>query len=144
MKHEDIHTLYFLGIGGIGMSALARYFAHEGYCILGHDRTSTPLTKQLETEGMDIRYDACLDDVLSLDPAHTLVVRTPAVPEDDVRLAHFRQHGFAIAEHSVHADVHVHLPVFDAEDVDAVFSADIQHCLLTALLPQKQASRVSP
>jgi UDP-N-acetylmuramate--alanine ligase len=98
MKHEDIHTLYFLGIGGIGMSALARYFAHEGYCILGHDRTSTPLTKQLETEGMDIRYDACLDDVLSLDPAHTLVVRTPAVPEDDVRLAHFRQHGFAVAK----------------------------------------------
>ena len=98
MKHEDIHTLYFLGIGGIGMSALARYFAHEGCCILGYDRTSTPLTKQLETEGMNIRYDACLDDVLSLDPAHTLVVRTPAVPEDDVRLAYFRQHGFAIAK----------------------------------------------
>lgn len=91
-----VDTYYFLGIGGIGMSALARYFAAQSYRVLGYDRTPSPLTKALEAEGIAIRYDDCIADMLALDKARTLVVRTAAIGEEDSRLAYFRSQGFTI------------------------------------------------
>lgn len=98
----EFGNIYFLGIGGIGMSALARYFLHEGRQVAGYDRTPTPLTAELEREGAAIHYD---DDVSRipapfLDPAATMVVYTPAVPADHSELSYFREHGFRIEKRS--------------------------------------------
>jgi UDP-N-acetylmuramate--alanine ligase len=84
MDFSLIKKVYFLGIGGIGMSAIARYFNHAGIPVYGYDKTSTVLTKQLEAEGVQIHYS---DDVnyvqsLNLSPNDTLVVLTPAIPKD--------------------------------------------------------------
>ena len=96
MIDNQIQTYYFLGIGGIGMSALARYFAAKGARVLGYDRTPSPLTKELEAEGIAVQYDDCLDTVKALDIANTIVVRTPAVPEDFAVYAWLREQGFQI------------------------------------------------
>ena len=77
---QSVDTYYFLGIGGIGMSALARYFAAKGFRILGYDRTPSPLTQSLEAEGIEVQYDDSLDRVEQLSRNKTIVVRTPAVP----------------------------------------------------------------
>ena len=98
MAENKIDTYYFLGIGGIGMSALARYFASEGCCVLGYDRTCTPLTTELEAEGIAVQYDDRLDWVEGLDMEKTLVVRTPAVPEDAAVYVWLREHGFHIVK----------------------------------------------
>ena len=98
MAENKIDTYYFLGIGGIGMSALARYFASEGCRVLGYDRVCTPLTIELEAEGIPIQYDDSLDRVEGLDVATTLVVRTPAVSEDTVVYAWLREHDFRIVK----------------------------------------------
>ena len=95
--------IYFLGIGGIGMSALARYFRYLGKDVAGYDRTSTELTKQLEAEGMSIHYN---DDVKQIpiefrkNPNDTLVVYTPAVPEDHSELKYFKNKNFEILKRS--------------------------------------------
>ena len=91
-----IDTFYFLGIGGIGMSALARYFAAKGYAVLGYDRTESPLTKELELAGIAVQYDDSLDAVKALDKDRTIVVRTPAVAEDTPVYVWLREEGFAI------------------------------------------------
>lgn len=96
MNFKQIRTLYFLGVGGIGMSALARYFAAKGYTIMGYDRTLSPLTKELEMEGIRVQYDESLEAVMMLDISSTLVVRTPAVPEDMPVYVWFREQGFRI------------------------------------------------
>lgn len=96
MDFGHIHTFYFLGIGGIGMSALARYFAAKGYDVLGYDRTESPLTKELEAEGIVVQYDDSLDIVKGLDKGRTIVVRTPAVPEDALVYVWLREHDFLI------------------------------------------------
>ena len=93
---QPIDTYYFLGIGGIGMSALARYFAAKGYRVLGYDRTTSPLTQALESEGIEVQYDENLDWVKCLDVEKTVVVRTPAVPEDMAVYVYLREHGFRI------------------------------------------------
>ena len=98
MAENKIDTYYFLGIGGIGMSALARYFASEGCRVLGYDRTCTPLTTELEAEGIVVQYDDRLDWVEGLDMEKTLVVRTPAVPEDAAVYVWLREHGFHIVK----------------------------------------------
>lgn len=98
MAENKIDTYYFLGIGGIGMSALARYFASEGCRVLGYDRVCTPLTIELEAEGIPIQYDDSLDWVEGLDVATTLVVRTPAVSEDTAVYAWLREHDFRIVK----------------------------------------------
>lgn len=98
MSENKIDTYYFLGIGGIGMSALARYFASEGCRVLGYDRVCTPLTIELEEEGIPIQYDDSLDRVEGLDVATTLVVRTPAVSEDTAVYAWLREHDFRIVK----------------------------------------------
>ena len=98
MAENKIDTYYFLGIGGIGMSALARYFASEGCRVLGYDRVCTPLTTELEAEGVAVQYDERLDWVEGLDVEKTLVVRTPAVPEDAAVYVWLREHGFHIVK----------------------------------------------
>lgn len=99
MKHKNI---YFLGIGGIGMSALARYFAHAGLRVAGYDRTPSPLTTQLEAEGIAIHFedDPALIDKAFGDLADTLVVYTPAIPADHREWAWFRERGFEIVKRS--------------------------------------------
>ena len=94
--NNTINTYYFLGIGGIGMSALARYFAARGFRVLGYDRTASPLTHQLEREGIEVQYDDQLDVVMQLDVATTLVVRTPAVPDDTPVYVYLREQGFRL------------------------------------------------
>lgn len=95
-------NIYFLGIGGIGMSALARYFMHEGRGVAGYDLTETPLTRLLEAEGAAIHYtdDPALIGTAFRDPQTTLVVYTPAVPSDHRELVWFREHGFRIEKRS--------------------------------------------
>ena len=73
-------TYYFLGIGGIGMSALARYFHSLGYRVCGYDRTRTALTRQLEAEGMEIHYE---EDINQIPKQLDLVIYTPAIPADN-------------------------------------------------------------
>jgi UDP-N-acetylmuramate--alanine ligase len=96
----NVENLFFLGIGGIGMSALARYFHHRGYAVSGYDRTPSELTKELESEGIEIVYG---DDRLEigdwsrkLSKEKTLVVRTPAVPEQNRIYTWLREEGFEI------------------------------------------------
>lgn len=100
LQHSDIQKLFFLGIGGIGMSALARYFHHRGYIVAGYDRTPSPLTKELEKEGIQVTYDdeasVMEDRFAAYNAKHTLVVRTPAVPEDSVLYTFFRERGYDI------------------------------------------------
>ncbi len=95
-------NIYFLGIGGIGMSALARYFLHEGRRVAGYDRTPSALTKALEAEGAAIHYeeDVRLIPEAFLDPATTMVVYTPAVPRDHAEYRYFLEHGFRIEKRS--------------------------------------------
>lgn len=98
-KYENI---YFLGIGGIGMSALARYFLHEGYSVAGYDLTATPLTRALESEGAAVHYE---DDpeqipVKMRNKENTLVVLTPAIPSDHKEWAWLRAEGFTIEKRS--------------------------------------------
>lgn len=91
-----VDTYYFLGIGGIGMSALARYFAAKGFRVLGYDRTLSPLTQAIEAEGIEVRYDDSLESVKGLDVSTTVVVRTPAVPEDFAVYVWLKEQGFQI------------------------------------------------
>ncbi len=93
---QSVDTYYFLGIGGIGMSALARYFAAKGFRVLGYDRTPSPLTQMLEAEGIEVQYDDSLDRVKQLSGNKTIVVRTPAVPEDMPVYVWLRANGFTI------------------------------------------------
>ncbi len=93
---------YFLGIGGIGMSALARYFLHEGCRVAGYDRTPTRLTAELEREGAEIHYEESVEliPVEMRDPKTTLVVYTPAVPTDHAEYRYFCEQGFRIEKRS--------------------------------------------
>lgn len=95
---KDIKNFFFLGIGGIGMSALARYFHHQGYPVFGYDRTPSPLTRELEKEGIEITYTDAERMLygLGLDRKYTLIVRTPAVPEDCEIYTYLRREGFDI------------------------------------------------
>lgn len=91
---------YFLGIGGIGMSAIARYFHHNGYEVRGYDRTPSPLTRELENEGIDIVYDETMQtapwNINDWTKADTLVVRTPAVPHEQEIYTFLREQQFTI------------------------------------------------
>ena len=93
MKYGEGHTLYFLGIGVIGMSALARYYHSQGYTIAGYDRTPSPLTKQLENEGMAIHYE---DNCNLLPALIEIVIYTPAVPKNLKELEALRQRNIPI------------------------------------------------
>lgn len=101
MNILDKTYYYFIGAGGIGMSALARYFKSLGKVVLGYDKTLTDLTKQLEEEGIDLHYD---DDITKipnfLNPENTLVIHTPAVPTYLKEYQYFLQNNFKIMKRS--------------------------------------------
>lgn len=102
MNLESINNVYFIGIGGIGMSALARYFKFIGKNVAGYDRTETPLTQELSGLGIDIHYTDAIDAVSETyrDAAITLVVYTPAVPADHLEYQYFLNRGFDIKKRS--------------------------------------------
>ena len=98
MKLEKIQSVYFVGIGGIGMSAIARYFLQKGMVVGGYDKTPSALTIQLEKEGALIHYE---DNVNAIPQAckmadHTLVIYTPAIPADHSELVYFQENGFDV------------------------------------------------
>jgi UDP-N-acetylmuramate--alanine ligase len=95
---ETIRSVYFVGAGGIGMSALARYFLFKGKVVAGYDRTPSELTEELNKEGAHIYYEdnVALIPESCLDKGNTLVVFTPAVPQDQSELTYFRESGFEI------------------------------------------------
>jgi UDP-N-acetylmuramate--alanine ligase len=102
MEIKDIHNVYFIGIGGIGMSALARYFKFIGKNVAGYDKTETPLTRDLVDLGIHVHYEDDLDSVAKvfLDPNDTLVVYTPAVPNDHGEYNFFMDNGFQVKKRS--------------------------------------------
>ena len=97
---KQYSSLYFIGAGGIGMSALVRYFLAKGYRVAGYDRTSSPLTEALQSEGLEIVYDESVDLIPDYcrDPKTTLVVYTPAIPATHAGLVYFREHGFKVVK----------------------------------------------
>ncbi|MGB5500363.1 MAG: Mur ligase domain-containing protein, partial [Maribacter sp.] len=102
MDLKDIHSVYFIGIGGIGMSALARYFKFIEKNVAGYDKTGTPLTLELEAMGIDIHYN---DDVAAINDLYkhsenSLVVYTPAVPEGHSEYQYFIANGFEVKKRS--------------------------------------------
>ena len=98
MELKDIKAVYFVGAGGIGMSAIARYFINRGLVVAGYDKTPSALTRQLEKEGMVIHYDENVDEIPQAcrDKASCLVVYTPAIPATHKELSYFRENGFEI------------------------------------------------
>ena len=98
MELNKAHNVYFIGIGGIGMSALARYFAALGKAVAGYDLTPSPLTYELQQRGIDIHYETAVEKIPAdfLDTGSTLVIRTPAVPDDHSELKYFSEKGFTI------------------------------------------------
>lgn len=99
MSTMEYKNVYFIGIGGIGMSALARYFRFKGYSVSGYDKTETPLTDQLQSEGIDVHYE---DNVAFIpkDVESTLVVYTPAIPEDLKELVYVMNGGYTVLKRS--------------------------------------------
>ncbi|MCF8225714.1 MAG: UDP-N-acetylmuramate--L-alanine ligase [Bacteroidales bacterium] len=100
---SNLDSVYFIGIGGIGMSALARFFRIRGKNVAGYDRVSTSLTDQLAREKIDIHFidNTSLISAEFKDPERTLVIYTPAVPEKHRELNYFRQHGFRVIKRSL-------------------------------------------
>jgi UDP-N-acetylmuramate--alanine ligase len=101
MKFSDYDSIYFLGIGGIGMSALARWFKKKGLRIAGYDRTPTPLTHELLEEGMELHFE----DKVAFIPGYitrekTLVIYTPAIPNDHEEFNYLREQDFTILKRS--------------------------------------------
>lgn len=98
MKIEDIKAVYFVGAGGIGMSAIARYFLNKGIVVGGYDKTPSTLTKALEEEGMSIHYDEDVDKIPTecKNKDNTLIIYTPAIPSEHRELVFFRENGFEI------------------------------------------------
>ena len=93
MQLENIHRIFFIGIGGIGMSALARYFNAKGKVVSGYDKTSTLLTHELEQEGISITFEDSIDTLmLNAD----LVVYTPAIPQSHTQLNYYRDHHYLL------------------------------------------------
>jgi len=98
MDINNIKSVYFVGAGGIGMSAILRYFLKKGYNVGGYDKTATALTEQLVSEGALIHYEESVDAIPECFKAkeETLVVFTPAIPEEHAELVWFRQNGFEV------------------------------------------------
>ena len=96
---KTYHNVYFIGIGGIGMSAIARYYHFKGCAVSGYDRTPSDLTHALEAEGIAVHYE---DDPSRIpnDPEDTLVVYTPAIPADLQELCYVREHGYRVIKRS--------------------------------------------
>ncbi|WP_298536008.1 UDP-N-acetylmuramate--L-alanine ligase [uncultured Algibacter sp.] len=102
MNLNHVHNFYFIGIGGIGMSALARYFHANGKQVGGYDKTQSPITKGLQELGIEIHFEDSVEQIYSafLDKESTLVVYTPAVPKDHKELNYFINHNYNIVKRS--------------------------------------------
>jgi len=103
MSLDKYHSVYFLGIGGIGMSALARWFMKSGMHVSGYDRTSTVLTDELQHEGMAIHFDDAVTNIPKQvidNKEQTLVVFTPAIPKDHAEHNHLKAQGYTIMKRS--------------------------------------------
>jgi UDP-N-acetylmuramate--alanine ligase len=94
---KKINSVYFIGIGGIGMSALARFFHSKGIKVSGYDKTETPLTKELAASGIEVHYDEQVD---AIPKDVQLVIYTPAVPKEHRELVYYQQHGFKVVKRS--------------------------------------------
>lgn len=104
MSFKGIHSVYFLGIGGIGMSALARWFAYEGYDVSGYDRTASVLTDTLISEGISIDFEDQIGKIpekILQAPEKALIIWTPAMPGASPQLNYFRENGFTLKKRSV-------------------------------------------
>ncbi len=97
MNVREIKRVYFIGIGGIGMSALARFFREQGAAVSGYDKTETELTRHLVSEGMAVHYT---DDVQLLDKATELVIYTPAIPKDHTELNWYNGNNYPVFKRS--------------------------------------------
>lgn len=103
MSFAGINHVYFLGIGGIGMSAIARWFMHEGVTVSGYDRTSSPLTQELIGEGMQISFEDTLSSIpseIKESSPKSLIIWTPAIPKDSIQLAFFKENGYTLHKRS--------------------------------------------
>jgi len=98
MELKDIKAVYFIGAGGIGMSAIARYFLKKGLVVAGYDKTPSDLTRHLEKEGMLIHYEENIDEIpfACKQPKSSLIIYTPAIPTSHKELSFFRDNGFEI------------------------------------------------
>ena len=98
MELNSIKAVYFIGAGGIGMSALARYFLKKGLVVAGYDRTPSELTKQLEKEGVLMHYTEDVSEIphACKNAQSTLVIYTPAIPDTHAELMYFKEKGFEI------------------------------------------------
>ncbi len=98
MNLNTIHNVYFIGIGGIGMSAIAHYFASNGKQVAGYDKTPSQITKTLEANGVEIHFEDALDNIPIpfLKKEETLIVYTPAIPENHLELNYFFEHNFSV------------------------------------------------
>lgn len=103
MELENINRVYLIGIGGIGMSGLARYFKRRGCVVCGYDKTCSPLTSALMNEGIPVVFNDEVDNIpvsfMEKDP-HTLVIYTPAIPVNSPVLNHFKSGGFVLKKRS--------------------------------------------
>jgi UDP-N-acetylmuramate--alanine ligase len=103
VKIDQYDNVYFLGIGGIGMSALARWFMKKGMKVSGYDKTATTLTRELEDEGMKIHFDDSIESIpagVKADRKKTLVVFTPAIPKDHKEYNYLKDNDFTILKRS--------------------------------------------
>lgn len=101
MQLDKIYNVYFIGIGGIGMSAIARYFLSKDMNVAGYDRVSTPLTQELEKEGCIIHYNDAINEIpKSHKYRDTLVVYTPAISDTNDELNYFRANEFEVVKRS--------------------------------------------
>ncbi len=101
MNFKSINSVYFVGIGGIGMSALARYFSSQGKMVAGYDKTETTLTKALVEEGISVHYDDLGKEALSgLIQDSTIVIYTPAIPSEHLELNSFIDNGYNVMKRS--------------------------------------------
>lgn len=102
MKLNEVNRAYFVGIGGIGMSALARWFQANGKQVAGYDKTASDLTRTLEEEGMDVHYDDSLEMIPNefLSNEGTLIIYTPAIPSDHMELNYFKDNHYSVMKRS--------------------------------------------
>ncbi len=94
---DNLKEVYFIGIGGIGMSAIARFFQSGGVKVSGYDKTPTPLTRELEASGIAVHYE---ENTVLIPKAPDLIVYTPAVPAAHAELVYYREHGFSVVKRS--------------------------------------------
>ncbi|SFC80006.1 UDP-N-acetylmuramate--alanine ligase [Flexibacter flexilis DSM 6793] len=100
---KNLQNIYFIGIGGIGMSALARWFQRNGFLVSGYDKTPTPLTDQLQSEGIKVHFEdniKLIDQAILGNPLQTLVVYTPAIPPTHTELTYFKTNAFTLMKRS--------------------------------------------